>query len=94
MQTKNLSGIQNVIKVWPLKDVKKGVDVFGECIIEEYLEDTIPGHTGKEIPEGQFNLKMEKELIAVSEGYHLGIMNLEAAANQAVTVILDPTNYA
>ena len=94
MQTKNLSGIQNVIKVWPLQDVEKGVDVFGECIIEEYLEDQIPGHKGREIPEGQFNLKMGKELIEVSKGYHSGLMDLETAANQAVTVILDPTNYA
>jgi hypothetical protein len=90
---KSRQGIGELIKAWPLKDVKEGTDVFGECLLEEYLQDVIPPHKGKEIPEGWFNANMMNSLISLSKNYHKGIFDLEAAIDEGIRIAKDPTNY-
>lgn len=91
---KSREGIGNLIKAWPLKDVKGAPDVFGECLLEEYLQDVIPPHKGKEIPEGWFNQNQGKSVIRLSENYHNGVLDLEAAIDEGIRIAKDPTNYS
>jgi len=88
------AGIKNVIEVWPLEDVEEGADVFGECLIEEYLEGTIPDNKEGRIPEGMFNGKMFESLVELSRGYKEGDLTIEQAVDKAIEVITDPENYS
>jgi hypothetical protein len=91
---KSREGIAKLIKVWPLEEVETGVDVFGECLLEEYLQDRIPPHKGKEIPAGWFNQNMAKALTNLSKNYHNGIFSLEQAVDEGIRIAKDPKNYS
>jgi hypothetical protein len=91
--TGNKTAIEELIKTWPLKAVEAAPDVFGESLIEEYLEGNIPGNKAGKIPEGQFNSKMEEALIELSKGYHTGTLTIEQAVDKAIQIVTDPSNY-
>ena len=86
--------IARLIKVWPLEDVKMGTDVFGECLLEAYVQDVIPPHKGKELPLGMFNQNMIEALRNLSTNYHNGTLDLEAAVDEGIKIATNPENYS
>ena len=85
--------IKKTIESWPLQDVKKGTDVFGECLIEEYLGGTIPENKTGKIPEGVFNVGMSKSLIELSEDFAAGKIDIDQAEVMAIKIITSQENY-
>jgi hypothetical protein len=86
--------IKNCIEAWSLNDVKGVPDVFGECLIEEYLGGNIPDNKAGKIPEGQFNARMFEWLIKVSSDFKTGVITIEQAVDTVIKIITDPQNYS
>lgn len=79
--------IANVIESWMPKDVRQTSDHMGEGIIQA-LEDE-----GIELPEGMFNNNMHSALLALSEEFHSGQLEIRAAVEKAVAIAMNPANY-
>jgi len=86
--------LKNAISVWSLENVKAGPDVFGEVVIEEFVEGNIPENKGIKVPNGYFNNRMEDSLIAMREDLELGKINLDQAVEVTIAIITDPANYS